>query len=122
MAKSGPIVVDGWLVQQVLMYKSPPEVTTITGACKSIAHKYGVTPETLRCYASKGIPSRSKIARIMLQEYADIEAVNNAELLKVHKMEEELIRSIERVAESFEHAGKTLIALKESVKRKEGRK
>lgn len=121
MAKSGPIVVDGWLVQQVLMYKSPSNVTTITGACKVLAAKYGVTPETLRCYASKGIPSRSKIARIMMQEYADVEAANNAEIVKISKMEEELIHSIERIAGSFEHAGKTLIALKESIERREGR-
>lgn len=112
-------MVDGWLVQQVLMYGSPPSVTTITGACKLLAPKYGVTPETLRCYASKGIPSRSKIAKVMLDDYAKVEAQNNAEVLRIGKMEEELISSIERIAASFDQASKTLISLRNSIARKE---
>jgi len=121
MARSGPIVVDGWMVQQVLMYRSPREVNTITGACQVLAQKYGVTPETLRCYASKGIPSRSKIAKTILDEYAQIEAKNNAEMTRVLKMEEELVGSLGRVAQSFEEARKTLESLKSSIESRRGK-
>jgi hypothetical protein len=121
MRKGRPILVDGWLVQQVLMHRSPPEVKTITEACKLLANGYGVTPETLRCYASSGIPERSKLVRKMLDDYAKVEAHNSSEIFKINEMENELLGSLARVAESFAEASRTLESLKNSIERRERR-
>lgn len=113
-----PATVDGWMVQEVLMFRSPPEVNTISGACKMLASDYGLTPETLRCYASKGIPSRSKVAKMFVAQYAEFEAKNNAQIDKINATEKELIDSIGRTSEAFKEAAISLSALRESLMRK----
>lgn len=114
--------VDGWLVQQVLMFRSPADVNTISGACRALAKDYGLTPETLRCYASKGVPSRSKVARLFISQYADFEAKNNAQIQKINATERELIESIGRASAAFGEAAKSLSLLKESMMKDRGEK
>lgn len=121
MARYGAIAVDGYFVQQVLMHRSPKNVKSVTQACNLLASEYGVTPETLRCYASIGVPARSKIVKRMLDDYAKIEAANAQEIFKISKMEEELIASIGRVAESFMETGRTLLELQRSIAERERR-
>jgi hypothetical protein len=108
-------VVDQVIVQQVLMHRSPPGVTSISGACQVLAKEYGVTPETMRTYAHKGVPGRSKIAKRILLDFADVEASQYATVTKVSASKDSLIKSIDEIAHAFESSAKTLRALKETV-------
>jgi hypothetical protein len=73
--------IEPWMVQQVVLRKAPQEITSVTQACKIVAREYGVTPETLRCYASQGVPAKSKLVKRILQDYAIIEAENFSGML-----------------------------------------
>lgn len=107
--------VDQVIVQQVLMHRAPSNVTTISGACRSLAKDYGVTPETMRTYAHKGVPGRSKIAKRILLDFAEVEASQYETVAKVSASKENLINSINEIAHAFESSAKTLRALKATV-------
>ncbi len=111
----GQGVVDQIIVQQVLMHRAPVGVSSISGACRALASDYGVTPETMRTYAHKGVPKKSKIARRILMEFSEVEASQHSAVVKVSASKENLIKSIEEMTQAFESSAKTLRALKETV-------
>lgn len=108
-------VVDKIIVQQVLMYRAPVDSIGISGACRALAKEYGVTPETMRTYAHKGIPGRSKIARRILLDFAAVEASQQEAVAKVSASKENLIKSIEEMTNAFESSANALRALKKTV-------
>ena len=113
-------VVDQIIVQQVLMYRAPIGVASISGACRSLAKDYGVTPETMRTYAHKGVPGKSKIAKRILMEFSEVEASQQSTVVKVSASKENLLKSIEEITDAFESSAKTLRALRQTVAEETG--
>lgn len=112
--------IDALIVQQVLLHRAPSKVNSITAACKALAEDYGVTPETLRTYAHKGIPARSKIARRILHDYAAAEAEEFSTVAKVSAAKKNLLNSIQEMSIAYRDSAKILDSLYESlVKEKE---
>jgi hypothetical protein len=107
--------IDALIVQQVLLHRAPSKVSTITAACNALAEDYGVTPETLRTYAHKGIPGRSKIARRMLNDYALAEAENFGAVAMVSAAKKNLLASIEEMSKAYRDSADILDSLRESL-------
>jgi hypothetical protein len=113
-------VVDQIIVQQVLMHRSPIGVASISGACRALAADYGVTPETMRTYAHKGVPGKSKIAKRILMEFSEVEASQQSTVVKVSASKENLLKSIEEITHAFESSAETLRALRKTVAEETG--
>jgi len=110
--------VEPWKIQRVLMLKSPPEVTNITHACALLAKSYGVSQETLRCYASTGVPARSKIAKKILRDFKEMEDENYGIDIKITEAEKQLLNSLEALIEAFSDSQKLLTQIKKSIREK----
>jgi len=111
--------VDAWMVQKVLLSKAPREISDITSACKVLAKEYGVTPETLRCYASLGVPARSKIRKMIIRDFYDIDSRDSRIAKEIRDAESNLLQSIENMAKTFEIAAESMRALRLAVQRRE---
>lgn len=111
--------VDAWMVQKVLLSKAPREISDITGACKVLAKDYGVTPETLRCYASLGVPAKSKIRKMIVKDFYEIESRESRIAKEIQEAEGNLLQSIEKMAKTFEQAADSMRALRLAVQRRE---
>jgi len=112
--------VDAWMVQRVLLSKAPREITDITSACKVLASEYGVTPETLRCYASLGVPAKSKIRKMIIRDFYDIESREARIMKEIREAESQLLQAIDNMAKTFDKASKSMRALRAVVQRREG--
>lgn len=111
--------VDAWMVQRVLLAKAPRGVVDITNACKALASEYGVTPETLRCYASLGVPAKSKIRKLIIRDFYDVESRESMIMKEIQEAENRLLEAIENTAKTFEKASQSMRTLRLSVQRKE---
>lgn len=107
--------IDPLIVQHVLLHRAPAKVNNITAACRVLAEEYGVTQETLRTYAHKGVPSRSKIGQQILHDYAKAEADNFSAISKVSAARENLINSIEEIVKAYRDSANMLESLRSSL-------
>jgi|LakMenEpi03Aug12_release.lakeMendotaPanAssembly.Ray.scaffolds.fasta_scaffold06731_11 DNA-binding transcriptional MerR regulator len=107
--------VPPWIVQKVLIESSPAHVTSITEACKLLAKEYRVTAETLRCYASLGVPPKSKTKRLILEKYREIDAKDKQIVSTVRSAQRQLLTSIDSMVAAFEKSKNLLVELREEI-------
>ena len=108
-------LIEPWVVQRVLIASVPPNVTNITEASKILAKEYGVSPETLRQYASLGVPKKSKIRKQIIRSYYDVEAKEERWSQEVLTAEQSLLSSIDNMVTAFERAAQSMRELKEAL-------
>ena len=108
-------IIPAWVVQKVLINSCPSHVTSVTEAAKMLASEYRMTAETLRCYASLGVPPKSKARRMILKKYYEIEADDKRIASTLKAANENLIASIDAMTEAFEKSRSILLELRKEV-------
>lgn len=107
--------IPAWVVQKVLINSCPAYVTSVTEAAKMLASEYGMTAETLRCYASLGVPPRSKAKRMILKKYYELEAEDKKIFDTLKAANANLIASIDAMTAAFEKSKNILLELRKEV-------
>ena len=97
---------------QRLLARDYPQYRSITDACKFAASEYGLTPETMRCYAASGVPMRSRAynkirSRLMALDQEEAEA-----MVSVTVATKKLSESIDLQIRAFETAVASLKKLR----------
>lgn len=115
MAKQRLIVgIQGGDLQRMLA-KDFPQAKTVTKACEMAAIKYGLTAETMRCYASQGVPRGSKAYQKIAFRIREIEWEEATDLLAVSRSAEQLKYALNQQIAAFEQALYALKALSRKI-------
>ena len=106
--------IDGGDLQRLLA-KDYPKHRSIKDACAAAATTYGLTPETMRCYASSGVPMRSKAYQKIRNRLTQIEYEEATAMVQVATVSKNLVEALDQQIVAFERAAKILRELKKSV-------
>lgn len=106
--------IDGGDLQRLLA-KDFPKHRSIKDACAAAASAYGLTPETMRCYASSGVPMRSKAYTKIRNRLTQIEYEEATAMIEVAAVSKNLVDAIDQQVMAFEKAARSLRELKRTI-------
>jgi ribosomal protein S20 len=106
--------IDGGDLQRLLA-KDFPKYRSIKDACAAAAQTYGLTSETMRCYASSGVPMRSKAYTKIKNRLTQIEYEEATAMIQVAALSKNLVDAIEQQVIAFEKAARSLNELKKTL-------
>jgi hypothetical protein len=106
--------IDGGDLQRMLA-RDYPEFKSIKDACAAAAPDFGLTAETMRCYASSGVPKRSKAynkikARLVLMDQEEANA-----MVGIQVANKKLLEAIDNQVKAFENAAENLKRLRSGI-------
>jgi hypothetical protein len=104
---AGELSIHAGEVQRVL-FAMAPQARSITHAAQILADHFGLTPETLRCYAAAGVPARSKAKHQFIYELKNIKGRDLEVRTEAMRAEQELAASLDRLIEIHEKALRSL--------------
>jgi len=106
--------IDGGDLQRLLA-KDFPKHRSIKDACAAAASTYGLTPETMRCYASSGVPMKSKAYTKIRNRLTQIQYEEATAMVAVAAVSKHLVEAIDQQVTAFEKAARTLRELKKTI-------
>lgn len=105
------VPIDGGDLQRLLA-RDYPEFKSIKDACAAAGPEFGLTAETMRCYASSGVPKRSKAYNKIRNRLMQMEQEEATAMLGVQVANKKLLEAIDNQVKAFENAVENLKRLR----------
>jgi hypothetical protein len=105
------VPIDGGDLQRLLA-RDYPEFKSIKDACAAAGPDFGLTAETMRCYASSGVPKRSKAYNKIRSRLMQMEQEEATAMLGVQVANKKLLEAIDNQVKAFENAAENLKRLR----------
>lgn len=105
------IPIDGGDLQRLLA-RDYPQFKSIKDACAAAGPEFGLTAETMRCYASSGVPKRSKAYNKIRNRLMQMEQEEATAMLGVQVANKKLLEAIDNQVKAFENAVENLKRLR----------
>lgn len=97
---------------QRLLAKDYPEYRSVTEACRVASPDFGLTPETMRCYAAAGVPMRSRAYNKIRSRLMAIDQEEAEAMVTVTVATKKLSEAIDLQVRAFEAAAASLRKLR----------
>jgi hypothetical protein len=105
------VPIDGGDLQRMLA-RDYPQFKSIKDACAAAGPVFGLTAETMRCYASSGVPRRSKAYNKIRARLMQMEQEEATAMLGVQVANKKLLEAIDNQVKAFENAVENLKRLR----------
>ena len=105
------VPIDGGDLQRMLA-RDYPQFKSIKDACAAAGPEFGLTAETMRCYASSGVPRRSKAYNKIRARLMQMEQEEATAMLGVQVANKKLLEAIDNQVKAFENAVENLKRLR----------
>lgn len=105
------VPIDGGDLQRLLA-RDYPQFKSIKDACATAGPIFGLTAETMRCYASSGVPRRSKAYNKIRARLMQMEQEEATAMVGVQVANRKLLEAIDNQVKAFENAVENLKRLR----------
>jgi hypothetical protein len=105
------VPIDGGDLQRLLA-RDYPEFKSIKDACAAAGPDFGLTAETMRCYASSGVPKRSKAYNKIRSRLMQMEQEEATAMVGIQIANKKLLEAIDNQVRAFENAAENLKRLR----------
>lgn len=102
---------------QRILARDFAQYPSIKEACEHACGEYGLTAETMRCYASGGVPMRSRAYSKIKKRLTEIEQEETTAMVSVTVASQKLIESINAQIQAYETAANSLRKIRDLISR-----
>jgi hypothetical protein len=102
---------------QRILARDFAQYPSIKEACEHACKEYGLTAETMRCYASGGVPMRSRAYSKIKKRLTEIEQEETTAMVTVTVANKKLVESITDQIRAYETAADSLRKIRDLISR-----
>lgn len=102
---------------QRILARDFAQYPSIKEACEHACKEYGLTAETMRCYASGGVPMRSRAYPKIRKRLTEIEQEEATAMVSVTVASKKLVESLTAQIRAYETAADSLRKIRDTISR-----